>query len=197
MALSFDQIRDVWIRNGGDPNKANTAAAIALAESGGNPDAISKPNRDGTIDRGLWQINSIHGALRSTTNLDANAKAAVAISGNGADWNPWTVFTSGAYRKYLNGNPDSAGGIPEESNGLSLPNPLDALRGISDIAGNVGKAGAWVSNKKNVIRVAEVVGGLLLMALGFVILAHGTIEQAVSTVSSKLKEGASVAAMAA
>lgn len=34
-------------------------AAIALEESGGNPLAHNH-NSNGTVDRGLWQINSIH-----------------------------------------------------------------------------------------------------------------------------------------
>lgn len=35
------------------------AIAIATCESNMNPRAVSKPNRDGTIDRGLMQINDV------------------------------------------------------------------------------------------------------------------------------------------
>jgi len=67
------------------------AADIAMAESGGNPNAISP-----TSDFGLWQINSSNGAL-ATLNPLQNAKSAITLSGNGTNWGPWTTFTSGAY----------------------------------------------------------------------------------------------------
>src|SRR5262249_40915223 len=52
-------------------------------------------NSNGTTDRGLWQINSIHGK-QSTTNAAENARAAVAISKNGTDWRPWcTAWSTG------------------------------------------------------------------------------------------------------
>lgn len=60
-----------------------------MAESGGKSWAISPSS-----DFGLWQINSGHGALATLDPL-ANAKAAILISSNGANWNPWTTYTSG------------------------------------------------------------------------------------------------------
>ena len=39
-------------------------------------------NGNGTVDRGYWQINSVHGSL-STYGAAGNARAAVLISGNG------------------------------------------------------------------------------------------------------------------
>jgi hypothetical protein len=72
------------------------AASIALAESGGNPNAINNNNPNGTIDRGLWQINSVHGS-QSTLDPLANARAAVAISHGGTNWRPWcTAWSNGA-----------------------------------------------------------------------------------------------------
>jgi TP901 family phage tail tape measure protein len=81
---------------------ADTAAAIAMAESGGNPNAFNR-NRNGTVDRGLWQINSIHGAL-STFDILGNARAMASISGGGSDWTPWVVYNTGAYRQHLDGS---------------------------------------------------------------------------------------------
>ncbi len=111
------QIRNLWTRAGGSAARANMAAAIAMAESAGNPGA-KNVNTDGSIDRGLWQINSVHGAL-STFGRLANARAAVRISGNGRNWNPWVTFKSGAYRRFLRsgggggGGPTLAGGHPQ------------------------------------------------------------------------------------
>jgi lysozyme-like protein len=98
------QIRSLWTRAGGSAAAQNTAAAIAMAESSGDPGASNR-NSDGSVDRGLWQINSVHGAL-STFDRMGNARAAVRISGNGRNWRPWTVFRSGAYKRFLS----SAGG---------------------------------------------------------------------------------------
>ncbi|AQZ62451.1 hypothetical protein BKM31_14160 [[Actinomadura] parvosata subsp. kistnae] len=78
-----------------------TAVAVALAESGCNPGA-SHTNTNGTVDRGLWQINSIH-PYSSECLFDAqcNANAAYAISGGGSNWKPWVTYNTGAYQKYL------------------------------------------------------------------------------------------------
>lgn len=100
-------LKALWKRNGGNSASANIAAAIALAESGGNPNA---QNSIGAT--GLWQIlRSAHPDWDRGGNLkdpNWNAKAAVAISSNGRNWNPWTVFTGAdtpghekTYLKYL------------------------------------------------------------------------------------------------
>lgn len=91
---TFQQLRDLWIQVGGDPKYADMAAAIATAESGGHPDEVSG-NTNGSVDRGLWQINSIHGS-QSTIDPVANARAAVSISNNGSNWRPWcTAWSNG------------------------------------------------------------------------------------------------------
>jgi LysM repeat protein len=81
----------IWEQAGGSPARAMMAAEIAMAESGGNPNAISP-----TDDFGLWQINASNGAL-ATLNPFQNAKSAVELSNNGTNWGPWTTYTSGAY----------------------------------------------------------------------------------------------------
>ena len=84
-------LEQLWEQAGGNPADAFMAAEIAMAESGGNSNAISP-----TADYGLWQINASNGSL-ATLNPLQNAQSAVALSGNGANWNPWTTYTSGAY----------------------------------------------------------------------------------------------------
>jgi LysM repeat protein len=88
---SCSSLEQLWEQAGGSPAKAVMAADIAMAESGGNPNAISPTN-----DFGLWQINASNGAL-ATLNPLQNAKSAITLSGNGMNWGPWTTFTSGAY----------------------------------------------------------------------------------------------------
>lgn len=95
-------LEQLWTQAGGPANVARTMAAIALAESGGRVSATHK-NADGSVDRGLWQINSSHAAYdpaRLVSDPLYNARAAVAVyrsQGLGA----WTTYSSGAYRQYL------------------------------------------------------------------------------------------------
>jgi len=90
-SYSCSGLESLWEQAGGSSGEALMAAEIAMAESGGNPNAISPTN-----DYGLWQINGSHGA-QATLNPLGNAEAAVSISGNGSSWGAWTTYTSGAY----------------------------------------------------------------------------------------------------
>jgi LysM repeat protein len=90
-SYSCSGLEQVWEEAGGSSSEAFMAAEIAMAESGGNPNAISP-----TDDFGLWQINGSNGAL-ATLNVLANAKSAVILSDDGTNWNPWTTYHSGAY----------------------------------------------------------------------------------------------------
>ena len=88
---SCSDLENLWDAAGGNRNAAFMAAEIAMAESGGNPNAISP-----TDDYGLWQINASNGAL-ATLNPYENAKSAIILSDDGSNWDPWTTYTSGAY----------------------------------------------------------------------------------------------------
>lgn len=88
-----------------------TAVAVALAESGGGTKQHNDVSPDDSY--GLWQINML-GAMgperREQFGLERdaelfrpaeNAKAAYAISNHGKDFDPWTTYSSGSYRQYL------------------------------------------------------------------------------------------------
>jgi len=91
--LGCSGLEALWEAAGGSHAEAFMAAEIAMAESGGRQYALSPTN-----DYGYWQINGSHGPAQATFNPIGNAKAAIAISGNGTDWNPWTTYVTGAYR---------------------------------------------------------------------------------------------------
>jgi len=93
--LDCSQLEALWESADGSPAAAFTAAEIAEAESSGRQYATDEDS-DGTVDRGYWQINSSHGPL-STFGAYGNARAAVLISADGTDWNPWTTYRTGAY----------------------------------------------------------------------------------------------------
>jgi Lysozyme like domain len=95
--LSCSGLEALWESAGGSPGTAFTAAEIAMAESSGRQYATDN-NSNGSVDRGYWQINSIHGGL-STYDAAGNARAAVYLSGDGADWSPWVTYNTGAYQR--------------------------------------------------------------------------------------------------
>lgn len=94
--LTYTQLKQLWTANGGNPAWAPMAAAVALAESGGNTQSVNSTDPAGG-SYGLWQINGVHASAGvanptwAATMFDpnANAKEAVALSGNGANWAPW------------------------------------------------------------------------------------------------------------
>jgi Lysozyme like domain len=94
--LSCSGLESLWESAGGSSGTAFMAAEIAQAESSGRQYAYDADG-NGTIDRGYWQINSIHGSL-STYDAAGNARAAVELSGDGTDWSPWVTYQTGAYQ---------------------------------------------------------------------------------------------------
>lgn len=104
--LSFAELVSLATRHGFD--NPRVAAAVAMAESGGDPSANGDAQFGGS--HGLWQINlPAHPEFASVDLFDPdnNAKAALAISNRGKNWEPWTTYRNGAFRKYLQ-NDDSA-----------------------------------------------------------------------------------------
>ena len=93
--LGCAQLEALWRAAGGSSGEELMAAKIAMAESGGRQYATDADG-NGTVDKGYWQINTVHGAL-ATYNALGNAKAAVIISVNGTDWGPWVTYQTGAY----------------------------------------------------------------------------------------------------
>jgi hypothetical protein len=91
--LGCAQLEALWKEAGGSPSAAFFAAEIARAESGGDPGATDDDG-NGTVDRGLWQINSTWGSA-STYDVLGNARSAVSISRDGADWSPWVTYQRG------------------------------------------------------------------------------------------------------
>lgn len=78
-----------------------TMVAIALAESGGDIFALNTSNANGTEDRGLFQINSVHG-YNSDMLFDAefNTRAALNIF-NTQGLTAWAAYNNGSYLMYM------------------------------------------------------------------------------------------------
>ena len=110
MAESIADLERLWEQAGGSVASAPDAAAIAMAESGGNPvDHNSSDPNGGSF--GLWQINGVHaddmkaaGLPNWQTDPLQNAEAAVMIW-KGQKQN---FFTSGGWLAEAPGYPGNA-----------------------------------------------------------------------------------------
>lgn len=201
---NYAQLEGIWVQAGGQPGAAPIAAAIAMAESGGNTTATNQDS-NGTVDRGLWQVNSVHGA-QSTYDVMGNARAAVAISNNGQNWAPWTTYNTGAYRQFLqvgvpadtsapiNGtnaaaNASLALDIPGTSIGIpgtnGIPSILNPLNWFGNVAGGASQTlikffmqGLIVTILNPMLQIAAGVAGITaggaMVVVGFMIIARNT-----------------------
>ncbi|MGH6642881.1 MAG: tape measure protein, partial [Bradyrhizobium sp.] len=124
-------IKDYWLGGGGSSKFSRRMTAIALAESGGNTKSLNH-NSNGTIDEGLWQINSVHG-FKGMMNPKKNAIAArkiLASQGLGA----WVVYNTGKYKEFLkaasvapSGKGKAGKDKKKKSKGLSIIEARDAV----------------------------------------------------------------------
>lgn len=112
--MTVAQIAQIARDAGFSENQIPTVVAIALAESGGNPQAHRKPSvpphRDDSY--GLWQINMLGDmgrdrlkkyGLRSNEDLfnpAVNAKVAYLMSG-GSNFRAWSTYKHGNYKNKL------------------------------------------------------------------------------------------------
>ncbi|TDV54997.1 transglycosylase SLT domain-containing protein [Actinophytocola oryzae] len=113
--LSDQEIARHAANAGWSGNDLETAVAVALAESGGDPDLLGDVRLQTDTwgpSVGLWQIRSInagHGNQfdqqhrNEAANHDpaTNAANAHAIYEQAGGWRPWTVHRTGAYQQYL------------------------------------------------------------------------------------------------
>lgn len=110
MKFSLAQLQQLAV-NAGFPDPS-MAASVAYAESGGDTCAQGDPpgtylctSPNGTSTSfGLWQIHqTVHPEYDPASLLDPeyNARAALAISQGGSNWQPWTTFRQGLNQPYL------------------------------------------------------------------------------------------------
>lgn len=82
------------------PENPELMIAVFKAESGLDPLAFHK-NTNGTVDRGIAQINSVHGGDDlEMFDVDTNLKAARAIYDK-QGITAWSAFNNGSYKKFM------------------------------------------------------------------------------------------------
>jgi hypothetical protein len=120
---SYAQLEQLWINAGGPSAVADVAAAIALAESGGNPLAaypgttVAAGQGSTTDATGLWQILGLpSGSFTAAGLTDPADNAAMAVAKYqqaGDSFSPWQTYTTGVYEQFLqSGVAPSSAGVP-------------------------------------------------------------------------------------
>lgn len=171
------------------------AVAIALAESGGNENAVHK-NSNGTTDYGAWQINSVHATLLAGKNpydLQQNADMAYAIYLQ-SNFTPWTTYRSNAYAQYLqqaqSGSNAGTGAKHQGGNVITsgqLGDTVSNINPISDVnslIGVISDPGLWR-------RIGLGFLAFLLLLIGLVLMLESS-----KTVRTGTADAAKVAAIA-
>ena len=181
MSLTYSQIKSVAAYKGFSGNDLNIAVAVAMAESGGNPNDHNTTPPDDSY--GLWQINMLgdlgpprRAALHLKTNDQLfvpaiNAQAAAYIHGQ-SGWGAWTTYTSGKYKDFMS-QAVAAPVVP-----VSDPSVADILKivpgdlqGIAKLGGGVTDAvanplaaipAAFNSLGDNLFKSVSNIGGILV-----------------------------------
>lgn len=99
--MDFSQLQDLAARAGFTGSDARVAAAVALAESSGNPQAIGDYGKS----IGLWQIYlPAHPQFADTNLIDPETNAAAAYSVfQDQGFAAWTTFRNGKFMDFLPG----------------------------------------------------------------------------------------------
>lgn len=188
--LTYAQLEAAWIAGGGSSTLAPLMAAIAEAESGGNPDATNPTDNGGRqTSWGLWQIsNGDHSEPAPNWNDPVeNARLAVGklhSQGLGA----WGTYTSGAYRQFLQGSvPPSAslpgGGASDASSGATIknaglfgiPGPQDVVPSKTDLSGLITGVVNFLANTQAAINGLMIMLVFLLNPANWVRLVAGIV----------------------
>lgn len=139
------------------------AVAVALAESGGRSDAVSPPNRNGTVDYGLWQVNSVHGYdPKSLLVPTQNATAAHAVY-RAQGWKAWSVYNSGKYLIYMTRGRAAAGWAIGVGDGPISGEGVDPGLSRLDV---LQKQLSFFTDGRTYIRLAMFLAGLFLLIVG-------------------------------
>lgn len=186
--LSYAQIRAYAVAAGAsDPD---TAAAVAMAETGGTGNTNSHNPVPPDNSYGLWQINMLGAMgpdrrkkLGITTNTQlydpgTNARAMVMLSNGGTNFNAWTTYKNGAYKDYLKGTgtTTTTGGTTNAVDANAITDlPGQIVGGVEDTAKVVVDAANWIVNPSNWLRVLYVIAGAAVVLVGLDMLVQNQL----------------------
>lgn len=200
MTMSQSDIYTLAKSVGLTDSRAKVAAAIAMAESNGDPNAHNAKPPDDSY--GLWQINML-GAMgperrkkygisdnSALYSPEINARAMKIESQDGGNFSAWSTYTNGAFQKYANERviehwvkPDDGGSFWDKLNPGNMLDKLNPVNVAQDYLQFFNKIGAWVSNSENWVRVGYVVGGGVVVIVGISMVLQDTKLGGLSPVS--------------
>lgn len=152
--LSRGDITKLAITAGFNSKDADIASAVAIAESGGNPQAHNTNAATKDDSYGLWQINYYgdlkadrikrYGPPEGLFDPAKNAKAAFDVYKRaGYTFRDWTTFKNGDYKKHLNDDTGAQAIADAPANvANAIPNAVSAFsenffKASTDIGGIV------------------------------------------------------------
>lgn len=186
------KIAEVAQRAGFTGNDLVISVAVALAESGGDTEAV---NAAGLKDHGLWQINGVHKDLLAKEDWRdpyANARMAKAVW-NGQGWRGWTQYKNGAYfafmpraKKATNSGKGVTFTATNDSEFEQFVAPVtDPITAVADSFNFLTDGGNWA-------RLGLYLAGLVLLFFGLTELigGTGTTKQAAKVALKVVSKGA-------
>lgn len=158
------ELYSLALAQGLTPARARIAAAVGMAESGGNAQAHNTDASTGDNSYGYWQINMLgkmgperlilFGIKSNDELFDAqtNARAMRILSANGQDFSPWSAYTTTdptrSYKRFINVPVTDQTKDPGWKDILKILSPAYAIGSsaggvggtISDVGQGVGSA---------------------------------------------------------
>lgn len=186
MSLTFAQLEGLWIQAGGDAASAPIAAAVALAESSGNPQATNPTDNHGRqTSWGLWQISNGTHSEPVANILDPLVNAQQAVGKYKAAGNTfardWGTYISGAYKRFLQSGipPDTSGVVLTDDKTNNNSNNDGGISGliqsVTDVfkpVGDLFTALAWIVNPINWLRILLGFIGAGMSITGFIFIGR-------------------------
>lgn len=203
--LSAMEVATYALRAGFRGQNAATAVAVSRAENRSGDTSAVHHNTDGSVDVGLWQINSSNANPEQMKDPTANATEAFRLASSGRGWANWTQYRNRSYLLFMPiaeaavlaaqaAHPDlglkvaastpinPSTLIPGQSpTGSSGTGPLDALLAIPETFNRIGQ---WISTPANWTRVAQVAVGGVLLLLALSAISKPVTEPIVKTVGA-------------
>lgn len=139
--LTRQQVVDFASRAGFSGTARDIIVAIAAAESGFKTNARNvNTDANRTVDRGILQINNYWHPEVSDACADDPAcafQAGYRISSGGRNFQPWSTYTNGAYRRYLQ---------PTQGGATTQPGPVSSGgRGVAAFRAALVPNGKFIS----------------------------------------------------
>lgn len=181
--LSAAQIAKAMHSAGFTPDELTVGTAVALAESGGRTN-VTNSNTNGSVDYGLFQINSVHDSILQSGDWrdpTDNARMAQDVFNNAANsWSPWVTYDTGDYRQELD---RARTGVAQygQNKGIDVPtgnsgqgSSNNGQQSSSFNMPNVGEFFSMVTNPTFWVRLLMVFAGGIVLVIGIYQLATST-----------------------